>query len=143
MQETYRRFKKTLLDGTSAVNKLNDEIKQLQEKIDSGVYTAATTKEFKRTVDELRRKKQQMIPVILGSADEIIDDYVTLLEQQDMPRGEDITADAKLLQSGIRLNEKELVSLMQKEENQTSTMHRLFSQYAKDNDINQIGRAHV
>ena len=135
MQEVYKEFRGILINGTKEINEINEMIQELQKKIDAGIYTVERTREFKNAVFNLKIKKQNLVPQIIKDATATIDDYIEQLELQDTPRGEQITADAKLLTSGIRLKPQEVIALMEKEENQNVTMHRLFYQYAQEHGI--------
>ena len=85
--------------------------------------------------DRLQREIRDGVTKAEKSAMSIYDAEIERLRVADFPKGAEISEDAVLLKSGIKLKAEELADLMKKPENDNSTMFRLFSQYAEENKI--------
>ncbi|SEL89424.1 hypothetical protein SAMN04487770_12019 [Butyrivibrio sp. ob235] len=131
---------KSLKNNAGAIKEKQSELESIQLKIrkmDSEKEQGFKIDEKKR--HELIVRKDHLITVIADSvnaakfeAEKIYDDEIERLRIADMPKAEDISPDAELLKSGVRLTPDELLHLMNKKENQNTTMYRMFNDFAED-----------
>ena len=133
LDDVYDVFK----EHTASIHKTLAEIWDLQEKIDSGLYGIDSQQEFYRQRDELKTGiKDRDIPAAMDAARAPFKREIKRLQALDAVNGADLSEDAKLLSSGIRLRKKDVDDLLAKPENNNPTMKRLISDYLEKHTVN-------
>ena len=113
----------------------NGKIAELEEKLASDLYMPDAMQGFKEELARLKREVAKMPEEAREKAEAIIDARIKELREADMPKASEITEDAMLLDSGIKLHPNEVVALAKKPENQNPTMQRIVRQYADGHKI--------
>ena len=121
-----------LRGGLSVMQEYGKEIDVLKQKISSGKYSAEYIQKLKSQVADLEKKIEAERQQRNRNIAALITQTQEALEREVEPRGEDITADSKLLQ--FNLTEKELVSLLYRHET-NPTMLRIISTHARERGI--------
>ena len=125
----------TLQSGTEAMHKGMDEYKALDEKINSGLYTQKMiNEEFLPKKTELKSQYESTISKALSDAYSLIDNYESEVAEMDSLDPAEITDDIKLLQSGIKLTDRDLKSMLKRNED-NRTMTQLILRYAEEKKI--------
>ena len=96
---------------------------------------------FDELMTEATSKRENIIASGRDSITKEISDFKARIKERYTPKGEEITADANLLNCGIALNENDIESLIDKYKN-NNTMQRLLHEYASKNNLN-IDRKYI
>lgn len=136
------RVIESLKGNTAEIAKKRQQAQEIERKLEELKQHSAGTYKNQQQISDLAMKKaklrQEMADISYKAtkdAARLYDAEIERLKKLDMPKADEISADAELLKSGVRLTENELAGLMQKAENQNPTMFRLISQFADDNKI--------
>ncbi len=131
-REFYINFMAELRGGISVMQEYGNEIDALNKKISSGKYSAEHIQKLKAQVADLEKKVEAERLQRNRNIAALITQMQESLEREVELRGEDITADSKLLQ--FNPTEKELVALLNRHEN-NPTMLKIISAHAKERGI--------
>ena len=132
-RDCYIKFMAEMRGGLSVMQEFGKEIDALSQKIDSGKYSPEHILKLKAQVVDLEKKIEAERQQRNRNIAALISQTQEALEREVEPRGEDITADSKLLQ--FNPTEKELVSLLYRHE-ANPTMLRIISTHARERGIN-------
>ena len=125
----------TLKEGTESMHKGMDEYKALDEKINSGLYAPKLiNEEFLPKKTEIKSQYESTITKTLADAYAMIDNYEQEIAELDALNPDEITDDIKLLQSGIKLNERDIKSMLNRNQG-NRTMEQLILRYADEKKI--------
>lgn len=133
--ETATKFYEILESGTTAIHNGVSEYNAMDEKINSDLYAEKLKKdEFIPKRAELKNQYEKAYNTMLSDAYAFIDEYESAIRDMDVLHPEEITDDIKLLQSGIKLKERDINSMLSRNEG-NRTMQQLILRYAEDNGI--------
>lgn len=116
------------------LNEVNAKIKDLK-KVEKNYYKPR----YEELMKELTDVREALIAGTIKKATELADNYKKGVREKLAPKGEELTADAALLTSGINLTGDELNTLFDKYKG-NYTMQRLISEYASKNDVKSFMR---
>ena len=124
-----------LSTGTAEIHKGMDVCKELDEKINSDMY-ADKLKRDKLIPQKIAAKNAYELryKTMLSDAYSLIDEYESWLRDADTLHPEDMTEDVKLLQSGIKLKQRDITSMLERNKG-NRTMEQIILRYAEDNKI--------
>lgn len=132
-----KKVYETLKESREEIRILMDEVQEYQVLCDSDIYSEKYKEKLKEKVREgkqaINRKKQDT----RRKVQDIVTEAVSVYEEMDTPKAGDLSEDVKLLDTGIKLNAKETLRLLQKKQNQNPTMRRLIlTAYKTGNNLN-------
>lgn len=131
-RDFYKGTIEIIKEGCEALQRIESEIASVRDKINSGRYAQKTINELEEKINSLNRQLEKEMSERVGTLSEHISIMRTSLDEEMSLRGSDITADAELLK--FNLSEKELMSLMNRNEN-NPTMVQLILKNAKERGI--------
>lgn len=117
------------------ITKLKDkqgEIDDIDQKIEFGIYDNTKLNNDKksriRELSDLHEEFNKEIEILC-------DDYIKELQKADTLRGDELTDDVNLLNSNIKLSQKDLMVMLERNKG-NNTMQKVIHQYGVDNKIN-------
>lgn len=125
----------SLKRGTENVESALGKYNALEEKIQSGKYSAEYVKdnlaqEEIALKEEIRKAKENA----LVNAKELVDVYEEEMRAKDDLRAKDITEDAKLFSLGVKLTARDVEAIIDRNKD-NATMTQLAYRYAEENGI--------
>ena len=131
-KEVYNSLKNSAKEIAEARKALAD----IETKMKSGHFTPQYIDEYLRPKrDTLARSIETMKDSAMAKAQEIADRYSVLYTRMDDLNPADITDDAKLFNLGVKLNARDIESILERNKG-NATMTQLALRYAEQNDIN-------
>ena len=128
-KELKSKVRSITIDTLNQVLEADKKLSDLNEK--KGIYAETY---FKQLQEEIKGKKETVISSATKEVDSIIDDYKKTVHQDFTLKGEELTEDAKLFNSGLKLNGKQLNELGKKYKD-NHTMTQLINDYATENGM--------
>lgn len=131
-RDFYKCTIKIIKDCCESLQRYDNEITAIQEKIKSGRYSKNAISEFTEMINSIRQQTDVSISESLSTLREHIKDMRVYLDDEMSLRGSDITPDADLLK--FNLSAKEMVAIMNRHEN-NPTMVQLILKNAEERGI--------
>ena len=111
------------------------EIRDLEEMKKSGKYAAEyILKSIDPKIMTLKQKIEKLKISSENSINEMCEQYRRELLDEDSLKGSELTEDAKLLNSGMKLSKKDLDAMLRRNDG-NKTMEQLICRYADENNI--------
>ena len=140
--EIIRDFKSDLKNCIAKTRKSieqhQENIKNLQKEIDSKVYSSEIIQKLE---DKIRAEERNIrggwtncIDSFRDDATKIIEKYAEFARNLDVVDGSEITDDAKLLNSGINLNERDIEAIAERSKG-NQTMGRMLFEYCQTHNF--------
>lgn len=120
--------------GIMAQKALHTEIKKLEQKINSGRYSADTCKGFEAEIRTMERQIKEEREQRLDNIRKLSKPMKASLADELKLHGADLTPDANLLNIGIEWDAEELVDLLMQND-RNPTMIKVVMKYAKQHGI--------
>ena len=121
--------------SADGINKTESRIAETKRKINSGVFAPEYIKqELQPEVKRLERKVFNDKDAAAARVRKMCDDYIEELRADEELDPAALTDDIKLLQAGVKLTERDLKTLLSRNEN-NGTMTQILLRYAGEHDI--------
>ena len=138
----YEEVAKSVRSSAKKMRDLTERMDKLREQKDSGDYS----KDYiaKNINPELFSEKRVLDELKVAGMKEIqalCDSYTSELQDEDTLKGSELTDDARLLSSGIKLNKNDLDAMLRRNEG-NRTMTQLILRHAEANKID-LGRIYM
>ena len=138
----YEEIAKSVRSSAKKMRDLTERMDKLREQKDSGDYS----KDYiaKNINPELFSEKRVLDELKVAGMKEIqalCDSYTSELQDEDTLKGSELTDDARLLSSGIKLNKNDLDAMLRRNEG-NRTMTQLILRHAEANKID-LGRIYT
>ena len=124
----------TLTAKTAEAEQYNKEIEQQQALIDGGHLNAKGIEASRAAIREATSKRDAIGDRATEAVNAMLKDFVAQQAKLDVLNPDELTDDAKLFNMGVKLSEKQVTALLDKNSS-NRTMVQLILQYAKENDI--------
>ncbi len=132
----------SLKDNTREVQKVAEEKRTLEKKIKNNVYSAETiNKKIMPCIADLRQKLESMKNQSISSAKELVNNFRREVDAENNLDPQEITDDIKLLSSGLPLTERDIETIIKRNEN-NRTMNILALRYAAQHDLKIDNRSY-
>ena len=139
MQDMINNVYNTLKTSTAELHKKIAEYNALKEKEKSGIYSREyLEKNVRPKMAELKREIERDKAAAISGAKGIVAAYQDELRDKDNLHPEDITEDAKLFTSGIKLKAKDINAILARNQG-NATMEQMAIRYAEENGVD-LGR---
>lgn len=130
-REFYKEYTDLVKKHIRAMKDKTDALHEIDEKEEMKIY------DNNMLNNQRARIKQEMADLAVLNEKEckaLCDDYIVELSKASALNGEDITPDAKLLNAGVKLDAKDLKSIIDRN-NDNITMTKLVLRYADEHDV--------
>ena len=123
-----------LKDATDIITPMTEEIDKLQADIDSGRFSNKANTENSEKIAKKRYEIRAKADETLSNVKKAVAAHCDKLYALDDLRGEDLTDDARLLNCGLKLTERDLIAILTRNAN-NNTMRQLVLRWADENNI--------
>ena len=123
-----------LRDATDAIEPLRQDVEQLQADIDSGRFVDAVCEEKRTMISEKRRAIRAKADETLSNVKKAVAAHCEKLYALDDLDGSQLTDDARLLNSGLKLTERDLIAILKRNAG-NSTMKQVVLRWAAENGV--------
>lgn len=124
-----------LRDRATEIADLQAKITAIDAKISSGQYSHATIQnEFAPEKGKIRLAIQEKAAQAEREAGQVVADWLQERRKEDALNPDDLTDDTKLLNAGVKLNERDILSMLERNQG-NRTMTQIIMRYVKENGI--------
>lgn len=135
MHPVVKKVYDSLKESTEAIAEKTDKCWYLEEKLKSDRYTdKAKSEDIRPQRDALKREIENDSADALKKAASYVREYQEKLERADMLNPSDITDDIRLLNIGVKLKPRDIVSMLNRNKG-NATMTQIILRYADENMI--------
>ena len=120
--------------AADAITPLCQEVNKLQADIDSGRYVNKVNAENVAKIGEIRRSIRAKADETLSNVKKAVAAHCEKLYELDDLRGDALTDDARLLSSGMKLTERDLIAILKRNAD-NPTMKQLVLRWANENGV--------
>ena len=139
MKDMVRNVYFSLKERTAGIQEKVAEYNKLAEMEKSGKYSGQyLNKSLLPQMRELKTAIERDKEAALNAANALVEDYQNKLRDLDNLHPEDITEDAKLFTSGIKLKAKDINAILARNQG-NATMEQMAIRYAEENGVD-LGR---
>lgn len=134
-KEFYEEINGITVGAMKTIQNLIAQLNEVEAQISSGIYSAEhIRRELFTKKDVLKGKIRDTREKAEKAAKEVCDEYVQELRDQEELDPALLTDDVRLLQAGVKLNERDAKAMLRRNAG-NQTMTQLILRYCKENDI--------
>lgn len=134
-KEFYEEINGITVGAMKTIQNLTAQLNEVEAQISSGIYSAEhIRRELFTKKDVLKGKIRDTREKAEKAAKAVCDEYVQELRDQEELDPALLTDDVRLLQAGVKLNERDAKAMLRRNAG-NQTMTQLILRYCKENDI--------
>lgn len=124
----------TLTEKTAELKEYNEEIEKQQAAVKRGTLNRHGVEICQAAIMEAQKKMDAVGERATQAVNVLLENYIAEQAKLDVLNPDELTDDAKLFNVGVKLTEKQVGELLDKN-NDNRTMAQLILQYAKENNM--------